>query len=176
MSSSNCCFLNYIQVSQETGKVVRYSWLFKNFPQFVVIYTVKGFIVVSEAEVEVFLVIPCFLYDPTNVGSLISGFSSFSKPILYIWKFSVHRLVKPSLKDFEHNQTCVSCGGRTTREVLLPSSYYIPSQLILFLKYNPYSFPPLLPNYLSTCLQKPSNWYFFSCHSWPLWNDLSHCQ
>ena len=94
MSGSNYYFLNHIQVSQETGKVVRYSCRFKNFPQFVVIYTVKGFIVVSEAEVEVFLVIPCFLYDPTNVGSLISGFCAFSKPILYIWKFSVHRLVK----------------------------------------------------------------------------------
>ena len=79
--------------------------LFKNFPQFVVIHTVKGFSVVNEAEVDVFLEFPCFLYDPTNTGNLISGSSAFSKPNLYIWKFSVHVLLKSSLKDFEHYLT-----------------------------------------------------------------------
>ena len=74
--------MTHIQVSQETGKVVWYSCLFENFPQFVVIYTVKGFMVVSEADVDVFLVIPCFPCDPMNVGSLISGSSAFFKPIL----------------------------------------------------------------------------------------------
>ena len=74
----------------------------KNFPQCVVIHTVKGFLLVNEAEVDVFLEFPCFLYDPTNVGNLISGSSAFSKPSLYIWKFSVHIPLKPSLKDFEH--------------------------------------------------------------------------
>ena len=74
----------------------------KNFPQFVVIYTVKGFIVVSEAEVEVFLVIPCFLYDPTDVGNLISGFAAFSKSSLNIRKFMVYVLLKPGLENFEH--------------------------------------------------------------------------
>ena len=102
ISGSNCCFLTCIQVSQETGKVVWYFYLFKSFPQFVVLHTVKGFIVVSEAEVEVFLVIPCFLYDPADVGNLISDSSALSKPSLYSWKFSVHVLLKPSLKDFEH--------------------------------------------------------------------------
>ena len=67
------------------------------------IHTVKGIRVVNEAEVDVFLESPCFLYDPTNVGNLISGSSAFSKPSLYIWKFSVHVLLRPSLKDFEHN-------------------------------------------------------------------------
>ena len=71
--------------------------------QFVVIRTVKGIHVVNKAEVDVFLESPCFLYDPTNVGNLISGSSAFSKPSLYIWKFSVHVLLRASLKDFEHN-------------------------------------------------------------------------
>ena len=71
-----------VSVSQETGEVVWYSHLFKKFPQFVVIHTVKGFNVVDEAEVDVFLELPCFLHDPTNVGNLISGSSTFSKPSL----------------------------------------------------------------------------------------------
>ena len=82
--------------------MVWYSHLFKNFPQFVVIYTVKGFNIVSEAEVDVFLEFPCFLHDAVNVGSLISDSSASVKPSLYIWNFSVHILLKPSLKDFEH--------------------------------------------------------------------------
>ena len=82
--------------------MVWYSHLFKNFPQFVVIHTVKGFSVVNEVEIDVFLRFPCFFYDPADVGSLISGSSAFSKSIMYIWKFSVHILLKPSLKDVEH--------------------------------------------------------------------------
>ena len=105
MSSSNCCFLSCIQVSQETDKVIWYSHIFKNFSQFVVIQTVKGFSIVNEAEVNVFQGLPCFFHDPMNVGNLISGSSAFSKPSLYIWKFSVQMLLKPSLKDFEHNLT-----------------------------------------------------------------------
>ncbi|CAI9176122.1 unnamed protein product [Rangifer tarandus platyrhynchus] len=102
MSSSNRCFLACIQVSQETCKVVCYSHLLKNLPQSVVIHTVKGFGIVNEAEVDVFLEFSCFLHDPTNVGNLTSGSSAFSKSILYIWKFSVNTLLKPSLKDFDH--------------------------------------------------------------------------
>ena len=71
--------------------------------QFAMLYTVKGFHIVNEEEVHVFLELPCFLHDPINVGNLISGFSAFSKPSLYFWKFSIHILLKPSLKDFEHN-------------------------------------------------------------------------
>ena len=74
---------------QDTGKMVWYSHLFKNFPQFVVIHTVKGFHVVNETVVDVFLEFTCFLYDPANVGNLISDSSAFSKPSLYIWKFSI---------------------------------------------------------------------------------------
>ena len=85
----------HMQVSQETSKVVWYSHLFKNFPQFVVIHTGRGFSIVDEAEV--FLAFPCFLYDPVNVSSLISGSSAFSKASLYIWKFLVYILLKPSL-------------------------------------------------------------------------------
>ena len=108
MSGSKCCFLSCKQVSQtghltETGKVIWHSHLSKNFPQFVVIHTVKGFSIVNDAEVDVFLEFPCFFYNPRDVGNLFSGSSAFSKPSLYIWKFSVHVLLKPSLKDFEHN-------------------------------------------------------------------------
>ena len=82
--------------------MVWYSHLLKNFPQFVVIYTVKGFSVVNEAETDIFLELSCFFNDPADVGNLISGFSVFAKYNLYIWKFSVHILLKPSLKDFEY--------------------------------------------------------------------------
>ena len=102
MSGSNYYFLTCIQVSQEGGKVVWYFHLFNNFPQFVVIHTVKGFSVVSEAEVDVFLEFSCFFYDPTDFGNLISGFFAFSKSSLNIWKFSVHILLKPSVENFEH--------------------------------------------------------------------------
>ena len=82
--------------------MVSYSHLFKNFPNFVVIHTVKGFGVVSEAEVDVFLELPCFFYDPADVGNLISHSSAFSKCSLNIWKFLVHVLLKPGLENFEH--------------------------------------------------------------------------
>ena len=92
MSSSNCCFLTCIQISQEAGKVVWYAHLFKIFPRFVVIHTVKGFGLVNEAEVDVSLEFPCFLYDPKKVGNLISDSSAFYKPSLYILNFLVHLL------------------------------------------------------------------------------------
>jgi len=95
MSSSNSCFLTWIQIAQEAGQVVWYSHLFQNFPQFVVIHTVKGFGVISKAEVDVLLELSCFFYDPTDVGNLISGSSAFSKTSLNIWKFMVHVLLKP---------------------------------------------------------------------------------
>jgi len=102
MSSSNCCFLTCIQMSQEAGQVVWYSHLSKNFPQFVVIHTVKGFGVVNKAEVNVFLELSSFFDDPTDVGNLISGSSAFSKSSMNIWKFMVHILLKPGLENFEH--------------------------------------------------------------------------
>ena len=95
MSDSNCCFLTCIQVSQEVGKVVWYSHFFKNFPQFIVIHTVKGFSIVNEAEEGVFLELSCFFCSPTDVSNLISGFFAFSKSSLNIWKFIVHVLLKP---------------------------------------------------------------------------------
>ena len=82
--------------------MVWYSYLLKTFPRFGVIHIVKDFQVVNEAEVDAFLKFLCFFYDPTDVGNLISVFSAFSKPSLYIWKFLVHTLLKPRLKDFEH--------------------------------------------------------------------------
>ena len=82
--------------------MVWYSHLFKNIAQFVVVHIAKSFIIVNEAEVDVFLEFSCFFYDPTDVGNLISSSSAFSKSSLYIWKFLVHVLLKPHLKDFEH--------------------------------------------------------------------------
>ena len=102
MSSSNCCFLTCIQVSQEAGQVVWYSHLLKNFPQFIVIHTAKALGIVNKAEVDVFLELSCFFEDPTDVGNLISGSSIFPKSRLNIWKFTVHVLLKPGLENFEH--------------------------------------------------------------------------
>ena len=82
--------------------MVWYSHLFKNFPHFVVIHTVKGFVVVNKAEADVFLELPCFFNDLTDVGNLISGSSAFSKSSLNIQKFTVHVLLEPSLENFEH--------------------------------------------------------------------------
>ena len=82
--------------------MVWYSYLFKNFPQFILIHTVKGFSVVNEAEVDVFLEFSCFFYDLADVDNLISGSSAFSKSSLNIWDFSVHVLLKPHLENFEH--------------------------------------------------------------------------
>ena len=78
-----------IQISQEAGQVVWYSHLFQNFPQFIVIHTVKGFGIVNKAEIDVFLELSCFFHDPADVGNLISGSSAFSKTSLNIWNFTV---------------------------------------------------------------------------------------
>ena len=102
MSSSNCCFLTCIQVSQETGQVVWYSHLLKNFPQFTVIHTVKDFGIINKTEADVFLELSWFFDDPIDVGNLIPGSSAFSKTSLDIWKFTVHILLKPGLENFEH--------------------------------------------------------------------------
>ena len=102
MSSSNCCFLTCIQISQEAGLVVWYSHLLKNFPQFVVIHTVKGFGIVNKAEIDVSLELSCFFNDQVDVGNLISGSSVFSKTSLNIWKFIIHVLLKPGLENFKH--------------------------------------------------------------------------
>ena len=102
MSSSNCCFLTCIQISQEAGQVAWYFHLLKNFPGLIVIHTVKGFGIVNKAEIDVFLELCCFFYDPSNVGNLISGSSAFSKTSLNMRKFTVHVLLKPGLENFEH--------------------------------------------------------------------------
>ena len=102
MFGSNCCFLTCIQIFQEAGKAVWYAHLLKNFLQFIVIHTVKGFGVVNKGEVDSFLELSCIFNDPMDVGNLISGSSAFSKSILNIWKFLVHRLLKPHLENFEH--------------------------------------------------------------------------
>ena len=102
MSSSNCCFLTYIQVSQQAGQVVWYSHLFQNFPQFIVIHTVEGFGIVNIAEIDVFLELSCFFGDPVDVGNLISGSSVFSKSSLNMWKFMVLVLLKHCLQNIKH--------------------------------------------------------------------------
>ena len=102
MSSFNCCFLTCIQISQQAGQVVWYSHLFKNFPQFVMIHTVKVFGIANKAEIYVSLEFPCFFDDTVVVGNLVSGSSAFSKTSLNIWKFMLHILLKPGLENFEH--------------------------------------------------------------------------
>ena len=87
--------------------MIWYSYLLKNFPQFVVMHTVKGFGIVNKAEIDVFLELSCFFEDPVDVGNLISGSSAFSKTSLNIWKFTVHILLKPGLENFEHYFTSV---------------------------------------------------------------------
>ena len=93
--------MSCIQISQVAGQVVWYAHLFQNFPQFIVIHTVKGFGIVNKAEIDVFLELSCFFNVPTNVGNLISGSSAFSKSSLKVWKFSVHVLLKHHLENFE---------------------------------------------------------------------------
>ena len=107
MSRSNCCFLTCIKISQETDQVVRYSHLFQNFPQFIVIHTVKGFGIVNKAEIDVFSGTLLLFPWPANVGNLISGSSAFSKTSLNIWKFMVHVLLKPGLENIERYFTSV---------------------------------------------------------------------
>ena len=102
MSHSNCCFLTCIPISQEAGQAVWYSRLFQNFPQFIVIHTVKGFGIINKEQVDVFLELSYFFNDPANVVNLISGSSAFSKTSLNISKFIVHVLLKPGLESFEH--------------------------------------------------------------------------
>ena len=102
MSSSNCCFLTCIQISQEAGQVVWYSHLSQNFPHFIVIHTVKGFGIVNKAEIDVFLELSYFFYNPADVGNLISGSSAFSKSSLNIWMFSAPVPLTPCLENFEH--------------------------------------------------------------------------
>ena len=85
--------------------MVWYSHLFQSFPQFVVIHAFKGFSVVNEAEVDIYLEFPCFFYDPTDASNLISGSFAFSKSSLNIWEFLVHVLLKPGLENFEHDFT-----------------------------------------------------------------------
>ena len=107
MSSSNCCFLTCMQISQEADQVVWYSHLLKNFPQFIVIHTAKGIGLVIKAKIDVFLELSCFFDDPLDVGNLISGSSACSKTSLNIRKFTVHVLLKPGLENFEHYFTSV---------------------------------------------------------------------
>ena len=102
MCSSNCCFLTCTQISQEADQVVLYSLLFKNFPQLVVIHTVKGFGIVNKAEIDVFLELSCFFNDPEDVANLISSSSGFSRFRVNMWKFMVFKLLNPGLQNFEH--------------------------------------------------------------------------
>ena len=136
MPSSNYCFLADIQVSQEAGRVVWYSHLSQNFPQFIVIHTVKGF-GINKAEIDVFLELSYFFNEPTDIGNFISGSSAFSKTSLNIWKFTVPVLLKPGLENFElvykYFILClqVSLCCRTLKKHVCHNS--ISSEYILFL-------------------------------------------
>jgi len=115
-------FLTCMQVSQEAGQVVWYSHLFQNFPQFIVIHTVKGIVLVNKAEIDAFLELFCFFDDPADVANLVSGSSPFSKSSLNIWKFMVHILLKPGLENFEHYFTRVwdECNCAIEHSLALP--------------------------------------------------------
>ena len=136
MSSSNCCFLTHIQVSQEASQVLWYSHLFQNFPQFIVIHTVKGFGIVNKAEIDAFLELSCFFNDPADVGNLISGSFAFSKYSLNICKFTVHVLLKLSLENFEHYFASMwdecKCAIVWTFFSIALLSYYIQNWLFQF--------------------------------------------
>ena len=103
MSGSNCCFLTCIQISQEGSKVVWHSHHLKNFPQLVVIHVIKGFSIVNKADIDVFLELSCFFYDPVDVGNLISGSYASSKYSLNNWKFLINVPLKPNLEKFQHS-------------------------------------------------------------------------
>ena len=107
LSSSDCCFLTCIQISQETVQVVWYSHLFQNFPEFVVVHIVKGLGLVNKAEVDVFLELSCFFDDWADVGNLFSGSPAFPKSSLNFWQFVVHVLFKHGLENYEHYFTSV---------------------------------------------------------------------
>ena len=136
---SNYCFLTNTQVSQETGRIVLYYHLFKSFPQFVMIHTVKGFSIVDETEVDVFLEFPCFFYNLVNVSNLISGSFSFSKLSLDIWKFLVCIMLKPSMQDFKHDLT--SMGDKCNYPMV--STFF--GTTLLGNWYEEWNFPVLWP-------------------------------
>ena len=105
MSSSNCCFLTCIQISQEAVRWSGIPSLSEFFREFVVIHIVKGFGIVNKAEIDVFLKLSCFFNESVDAGNLISRSSAFSKSTLNIWKFMVNVLLKPDLENFEHYST-----------------------------------------------------------------------
>ena len=102
MSNSNCCFLTCRQISREASQVVLYFHLFQNFPNFIVIHTVKGFGIVNKAEIDIFLELSCFFDDLMDIGNLISASSAFSNSSMNTWKFMVHILLKLGLENFDH--------------------------------------------------------------------------
>ena len=154
MSSSNCCFLTcFLQISQEAGHVVWYSCLFQNFPQFVVIHTVKGFVIVNKAEIDIFLELSCFFDDPPDVSNLISGSSAYSKTSLNIWKFMVHILLKAGLSLLGLLKTSSKYGSQ-----ILPSMQNLSTKPLEETQMNPYWPPPLsTPQYklLSNVYYRP---------------------
>ena len=164
MSSSNCCFLTCVQVSQEAGLVVWYFHLFQNFPQFIVIHSVKCFGMVNKAEIDDFLELSCFFDDPADVGNLISGSSAFPKTSLNIWKFTVHVLLKPDLENFKHHFTSMwdECN------CVVVWAFFV----IAFLwDWNEnWPFPVLWP-LLSFPICRHIEWSTFTASSFRIWNS-----
>ena len=173
MSRSNCCFLTCIQISQEAGQVVWYSHFFKNFPQYLVIHTVKGFGIVS--RVEVFLELSCFSDDPTDVGNLISGSPAFSKSTLNMWKFTVHILLKFNMNFIWSSHEvwcstyCCSPGALQLPPISLPPSTLDPWSECTQRHTNPIkSLLCLRPFRCSHLSIKPYPWAKMPCWVWSL--------
>ena len=160
MSSSNCCFLTCIQISQEADQVVWHSHLLQNFPQFIVIHTVKGFGIVNKAEIDVFLELSCFFDDTTDVGNLISGSSAFPKTSLNIWMFMVHILLKPGLENFEHYFSIV-CIFKS-RDITLPTKVHLVKAIV---------FPVVMYGCESWTVKKAEHWRIDAFELW-CWRRL----
>ena len=148
MSSSNCCFLTCIQISQEAGQVVWYSHLSQDFPQFTVIHPVKGFGIVKKAEIDVFLQLSCYFHDLADVGNLISGSSAFSKTTLNIWKFTVHILLNWSLAWRILSITLLACEMNAiyTFFPLIYHEWYFKQLNFMFKKYSSIYFKDRIPS------------------------------
>ena len=191
MSSSNCCFLTCIQISQELSQVVWYSHLFKNFPQFAVIHTVKGFDIVNKAEIDVFLELSCFFNNPMDVGNFISCSSAFSKTSLNIWNFMVHIPLKPAWRilsitlqecemsaivwQFEHSLALPFFAIGMKTDIFQPCGHWWVFQICWHIEYSTFIASSLRIWNSSTGIPSPPLALFMWCFLRPTWLPILGC-